>query len=65
MVMDVNWVRKMEDSVDEVIDWPDTSEMPDHCFDYCFNIDLIASNDDYGDYHGAWSRPRSTSSRCV
>ena len=42
----------VDDSDDEVIDWPETSDMPDHVFDYCFSIDLIASNDDLRAYRG-------------
>ena len=46
VLTDVNWVAAVEGSDDEVVDWPETSEMPDHFFEYCFNIDLVASNDD-------------------
>ena len=52
VLTDVDRVPALEGSDNEVVDWPETSEMPDNCFDYCFSIDLIASNDDYGDYCG-------------
>ena len=44
VLTDVNWVPEMnhlnEDSDDEVVDLPETSEMPDHFFDYFIDADL-------------------------
>ena len=49
---DVNWVAAAEGSDDEVWDWPEISDMPDHFFYYCFNIDLIATKDNLWAYRG-------------
>ena len=56
---DVNWVAAVEDPDDEVIDWPETSDMPNHFFDYC----LIASNDDLCAYRGCAAATKSEESR--
>ena len=52
VLSDVVWVPETENSDDEVFDWLDSYEKPNHLFDYCFDINLISSNDDYSDYHG-------------
>jgi hypothetical protein len=43
---DVNWLPEVEISDDdECIDIPEFIDMPEHYFDYCFTIDLVATRD--------------------
>jgi hypothetical protein len=43
---DVNWLPEVEISDDdECIDVPEFIDMPEHYFDYCFTIDLVATRD--------------------
>ena len=43
---DVNWLPELEISDDDVVDFPELIDIPDHFFDYCFSIDLVATRDD-------------------
>ena len=43
---DVNWLPELEISDDDVVDFPELIDMPEHFFDCCFTIDLVATRDD-------------------
>ena len=52
VLSNVEWVPELESSGDDVIDFPESADMPDNVFDYCFTIDLIATEDDPYSYVG-------------